>query len=459
MEDGKDISIIVVDDESIILESIKDYFDYLSITIFSNPVKALEAFKKQYFDIAVVDYKMQTMNGLELLINAKKMKSYGYGILLTAYANKKLLEQFINKSLIQHVMEKPLSLDSLETIFNRAIKICREKKDQPDYKALYRDLRDTINIQSKNRLFLDPKLDEYFGNFRKISYSDANILITGETGTGKNVLAMLIHEMSRRADKPFVKIDCAALPGQLIESELFGYEKGAFTGADQSKPGKIELSNDGTLFLDEIGELDLRLQIKLLKVLQEKEVERLGSNKTKPIDFRLITATNKNLQQLLDRNQFRVDLYYRINTFHLPVPPLRNRKELLRQLIFHFTKLFSEEMYHKDIDISDEALSLLLHYTWPGNIRELENAIKRSLILVDEEAEKLEPGDFNFLFNIKPHNEDIFHSIAEYIIREKKSLKDIEKPILKQIITHFNGDISTAVQNTSISKNTFYRNR
>ena len=318
----------------------------------------------------------------------------------------------------------------------------------------------TLQLQEHQMIVASEKMRHIVRIAFKLARIDAsNILILGESGTGKGLLAKFIHMNSKRSAKPFVQINCAALPENLLEAELFGYEKGAFTGASSPKPGKIELANQGTLFLDEIGELNFQLQTKLLKVLEEKEVERLGGTITKKIDFRLITATNRDIQQLLDKNCFRLDLYYRINTLHLQIPPLRDRKNMLRQLIFHFVDIFSEELNRRGVTVPEATMDFLLSYSWPGNIRELENSIKRALILLRDDSSTLRTGDFQFLPVKHDDAESLIDTISDYIIEQNISFKDLEKKVIKQIINHFNGDIIAAINNTVISKNKFYRHR
>jgi Nif-specific regulatory protein len=218
----------------------------------------------------------------------------------------------------------------------------------------------------------------------KVAPTRATVLLLGESGTGKTLIGRIIHDLSERKDFPFIKVNCASIPENLLESELFGYEKGAFTGADQTKPGRFEEANKGTLFLDEIGELPLGLQAKLLRVLQDKEFERLGSNKTRQADVRIIAATNKDLAALAEEGSFRPDLYYRLNVFPLNAPPLRERKEDIPSLIIHFLNKVSKE-YARKLTFSTEALAVLKEYDWPGNVREMENLVERLVILAENE--------------------------------------------------------------------------
>ena len=458
-------SIIVVDDEEIILESIKDYFPDYDITTFCNSNEALEELKSNYYDIIIADYKMPDMTGLELLIESKKIGSYYYGILLTAFAEKKLLEEFINKNLIKKVLEKPLELDRLKKVIQDAVKDCQlyhsRDNELSELKLFYKNAISESEYLNKKIIGIDSGLRDIFKKIPQIAKTNENVLITGETGTGKEIIARTIHTVSHRKNKPFIRINCGAIPEHLIESELFGYNKGAFTGANTDKEGKIELADKGTLFLDEIGELKPDLQIKLLHVIQEKKIERLGSNITIDIDFRLISATNKDIESEIRNNTFREDLYYRISTIPLDLPPLRDRPDDIEPLIKYFVDMYSLELNRNNISISESAIERLKTYMWPGNIREMENVIKRAIILLDENENKIGEDSFFYLFlNIK--NESTFKEIINHlsiqIIEKKKNLKSVGKLILNSILKHFNGNIMEAVRNTNISKNKFYRN-
>ena len=258
----------------------------------------------------------------------------------------------------------------------------------------------------------------------KVAPTRATVLLLGESGTGKTLIGRIIHDLSERKDYPFIKVNCASIPENLLESELFGYEKGAFTGADQTKPGRFEEANKGTIFLDEIGELPLGLQAKLLRVLQDKEFERLGSNKTRQVDVRILAATNKDLAMLAEQGAFRPDLYYRLNVFPLQTPPLRERKEDIQSLLIHFLNKVSKE-YARKLTFSNEALAILKEYDWPGNVREMENLVERLVILADKEridAELIRP------YLTMPSREEFVD--AELGGEAAPSLKSLEKSVI-----------------------------
>ncbi|WP_297887852.1 sigma 54-interacting transcriptional regulator [Sulfurihydrogenibium sp.] len=276
---------------------------------------------------------------------------------------------------------------------------------------------------------------EIIDTIKKISNTSATVLLTGESGVGKEIFAKAIHNLSERSDKPFIKINCAAIPENLLESELFGYEKGAFTGANSTKKGKFELANGGTIFLDEIGDMPLLLQAKILRVLQEKEIERLGSTKPISIDVRIIAATNKNLEKMVYEGTFREDLYYRLNVISIHIPPLRERKEDIPLLIYYFLEKFNK-MYGKNLTISKELLEYLQNYDWPGNVRQLQNTIERMVIL--SKHEKLDfkdlPADIkNKLQNIK--TVDLKNkTIDERNLQLSKTVQEIEKEAIEKAL-------------------------
>jgi DNA-binding NtrC family response regulator len=462
-----DIKIMLVDDEEIILESIKDFLSEYNITAYPDAREALKELKNHYYDIVIADYRMPELTGLDLLIEAKKSNAYFYGILLTAYAEKKLLEEFINLNLIKKVIEKPLNLTLIKKNIDEAIADCQKEQkhrlELQQLKSYYENAFGNYPYLSKEIIGIDSGLKDVFITVKKVAVLNENVILTGETGTGKELIARTIHSLSPRRAMPFIRINCGAIPDNLMESELFGYKKGAFTGADTDKIGKIELAHGGTLFLDEIAELKTELQTRFLHVLQDKEVERLGSNRAKKVDFRLIAATNKELQVQIKKKLFREDLYYRISTVPIHIPPLRERIEDLPLFITYFIEFFCQEMGKKRIKIDGKAIEKLKSYSWPGNIRELENVIKRAIILTSEEDILIGEQTFYYLFSQQGEKEDTLKAaikeICESIIQKKEDLKSVEKYILSSILTYFHGNIQEAVRSTLIPKDRFYRNR
>ncbi len=457
--------VLVVDDEEVIVESIRDYFDDRPVTVFCDPEQALQAMRQSFFDIAVVDYRMPGLSGLDLLIEAKKINSYHYGILLTAFADKDLLERFISHNLIRLVLEKPLDLKRLKEALDRATEECRTFQqdlfEQEQKRLHYEQLLSDTTSLGPRIIGLQGGLKEIFEQARRFAGSDANLLITGETGTGKEVIARAVHTLSDRRTGPFVKINCGAMPESLIESELFGHAKGAYSGAYQDRKGKVETAQGGTLFLDEIGELKPELQVRLLHVIQDRVIERLGSNTPIRVDFRLITATNRDLRQEVGRGGFREDLYHRVSTLPLHMPPLRQRPEDLPEFLAYYLEAFGQELHRSSLKVSDGAFRLLSAYPWPGNIRELENVLKRAVILARPGEDLLDEDLFTCLTCPPTARgvslDDVFDTLCEQLDRRAFDLKGLEERLLERLLERYRGNIMEAVRATGIPKDKLYR--
>ena len=417
--------ILFVDDEEIILSNVKDFLeDTFDITTENSPQAALELLKNEKFDIVISDFKMPKMSGADFLSAAKKLDGCMYGILLTAYAEKSILQQMINDNLVNKVIEKPYKL---------------------------RDLRDSFetlkNETDEEIIGATTTLKNVYEKVLTVAKHPVNVLITGETGTGKELIAKTIHYLSPRRYGPFIKINSTAIPETLFESELFGYKKGAFSNATQDKAGKIELAHNGTLFLDEVGDMELGLQAKLLRVLQEKEVERLGSNKVMKVDFRLIVAANKNLISKIDEGLFREDLFYRMNEFSISLPPLRERKEDIEAMFQYFMNKSCKELDIPSLELSKEALLCLKQWNWPGNIRELKNAVKRVFLGLRKEH----------FSGKKTGIEEAIEILKNGILSKELAFSEVEDKIVTCILKHFNNNVAEAVEQTGISKNRFYK--
>lgn len=464
---GVKLSILFVDDERIICESVKDYFEDLRLDAFSDPEVALGALRRDGYDIVCVDYRMPKMSGLDLLMEAKKTDSYRYGILLTAYADTQLLEQFINHSLIRKALEKPIDLELLRAVFEEAAADC-ESERRREALTLEREQflqtmlgRDEAVHLPRRVLGLSSGLRGVFEQARRFAASEENVLITGETGTGKEVMARLIHTMSSRAGNPFVKINCGSLPETLIESELFGYAKGAFSGAIHDKPGRIELANSGTLFLDEVAELKPDLQTRLLSVVQDKTVERLGGTSERPVDFRLVAATNRDLPQAMHDGLFREDLFFRISTLPITIPPLREYRDDIEEFVASLLSNGAEELNRRPLTITASALDYLKSYAWPGNIRELENVITRAMILLDSSSDTIDVDDLAFLSAAQKTNGTSMSSVIEpmvdLLVEHTHSLDELEQGILQAALDRYAGDVMETVRRTGIAKDRLYR--
>lgn len=456
------VKILYVDDEEVILSNVKEFFDgiYEIVTIQSS-VEASKILENEKFDIIMSDFKMPELTGADLLIKAKSLKSYEYGILLTAYADKALLEDMINNNLVNKIIEKPYKLKDLKTYLDEAVSFIKSRREEKEKITAIKSSLEILRNESNEELIgVDSSLKDVYQKIATVSKHDVNVLISGETGTGKELVAKTIHYLSDRRDGPFIKINSTAIPETLFESELFGYKKGAFSNATQDKAGKIELSHKGTLFLDEIGDMDLSVQAKLLRVLQEKEVERLGSNKVVKVDFRLIVAANKNLDEKIENKLFREDLYYRMNEFPISLPPLRERVEDIEALVRYFLHKSCADLNIKHMEITDEAIKRLKGYNWPGNVRELKNAVKRVAIAYSEEK-TITPACFDFLFVRNSFNnngvENAVKLLKDAVLNKEMQLTEIEDRVVELILKDCNNSVSEAVDRTGISKNRFYK--
>ena len=369
--------ILVVDDNKNILRTFEKLLnlDGLKAVTESDPLNAADLLEKHNFDIVICDINMPRIDGIELTSQLLKIKPELLVIMVTAAGSEQIAVKAM-KAGAWHYLSKPVNPDEFSLLIERAcsrIALIDEnawlKSEQAKNKALNTMIGTSTELEHIRQLL------------ERVAPTSATILITGESGTGKELVAKAAHELSPRASKRFVAINCAAIPESLLESELFGYEKGAFTGASTSKPGKFEIANEGTIFLDEIGEMSRPLQGKLLRVLQESEVERLGSSRATNVDVRVIAATNLNLENEIEAGNFREDLYYRINVIELKVPSLRDRTSDIPLLIKHFISEFSTKYNKPCEELRPEILNQLTKFLWPGNIRQLRNCIERAVIL------------------------------------------------------------------------------
>jgi len=387
----KKISIMIVDDEPIVRESFLHWFERLGFLVqtAATGFEALEKLEQTGFDVLFVDVKMPGMNGIELLARVKEGYPDTIVIVITAYGSIDTAVEAMKKGAADYLL-KPFRPEQLSLVIQ---KVLNQKKLMTEYEYLKGRLDrisrfDDIIGQSRG-------MQKVFDLIREVAQSDSSILIVGETGTGKELIAKAIHAKSRRAQHPFIAINCGAMPDSLLESELFGYQKGAFTGATQSHKGFLEVVSGGTLFLDEIGETSPKMQVDLLRVLEEKKIKRLGDRSPIDVDFRLISATGRNLEEEIKKGRFREDFFYRIHVIRIPVPSLRDRRDDIPLLLEHFIEKYSHETTKKVDHISREARALLQNYDWPGNVRELENAVERAVVL--SKSRSLGKEDFSFL--------------------------------------------------------------
>ncbi len=375
MSDGMKGSILIIEDERIMRITLEDALKGAGYEVLSSEMGrvGLEAVKSTPFDLIVMDVRLPDGDGISLMNEIKKFTDAEI-IVITAFGSIRDAVQAMKLGAFDYIT-KPFSLDEFMMIVERAFGVKRLRDENI---RLRRDITTCYSLPHIVGESLAMK--NVFSAVEMVAASDATVLLLGESGTGKELIATAIHYQSRRRDKPFIKVNCAALPESLIESELFGYERGAFTGALRRKPGRFELADGGTIFLDEIGDMPISTQVKLLRVLQERSFERLGGKETISVDVRIIAATNRNLEEEVKNRRFREDLFFRLNVISIKIPPLRERKEDIPYLLDFFLKK-QRAKTGKDARFSERAIQGLLRYEWPGNVRELENVVERCVIL------------------------------------------------------------------------------
>lgn len=407
-----------------------------------NGREALQKLEGNFFDVALIDYKMPELDGLQTLREIQKNYPDLPVVMMTAYGTVETAVASMKEGALDY-LTKPIDLDELLLMLQKVIERTTLIRENRELKAQLQERYAFTHI-----VYQSPEMEEVMGLVARVAPSQTTVLIRGESGTGKELIANAIHYASPRSEKPLVKVSCAAIPETLLESELFGHEKGAFTGATQRRIGRFEEAEGGSIFLDEIGDLTPGTQVKLLRILQNKEFQRLGSNHTLKTDVRVIAATHRNLEEAIKKQIFREDLYYRLNVISILLPPLRERREDIPLLIDYFLKKYSEENQKKVSDISKEARALLLRYSYPGNIRELENLIERAVVLC--RGEMITTQDLPFhLKDEKPEGG------WELPKREKtlpESLEEIEKDTILRALHQHQGVQTKTAESLGISE-------
>ncbi|MFQ5862923.1 MAG: sigma-54-dependent transcriptional regulator [Candidatus Brocadiales bacterium] len=439
------VKILIVDDEVNLLKTLGDILhkNGYEVAVAKNARVALGTLKKDGFDIALVDIKMPGVDGVELLERLKEKHQGLEVIMMTAYGTIETAIRSIKLGAYAYML-KPLDIDEMLVNIQKIIKL---KALTEEARFLQWQLEEKHGY--KNIVGNSKSIRQVVETIKKVSSSDSTALIMGESGTGKEMVSDAIHYASRRYAKPYVKINCAAFPENLLESELFGYEKGAFTGADRQKKGKFEVADGGTLFLDEIGDMPLAMQAKLLRVLENGEFERLGGNEVIKVDIRFIAATNQSITKMIKEKRFRSDLFYRLNTVIITLPPLLERKEDIPLLVEHFLERFSTEMNKKPPRVVDEAMDLILSYPWPGNVRELANAIERATIFCEEGS--IRPGDL-------PPNVRVGHAEPlSMAVTGGLTLEAVEKRHIGDALKLAKGNRSEAARMLGIHRETLYK--
>ncbi|MBI5464943.1 MAG: sigma-54-dependent Fis family transcriptional regulator [Ignavibacteriales bacterium] len=414
--------VLVVDDEKNILNTIGICLESVGIKpkLTSKPQEVLGLINEKHFDLAFVDLKMTPMDGMEVLAEIKKYSPATTVVIMTAHGTIDSAVDAIKHGAHDY-LQKPFDYDELKLFVGKVWDHHRLREEVVQLRHQLQSVSGTQEIVTRNRTMLD-QLDLA----RRVADSTISVLIEGESGTGKELYAHYIHNNGARAEKPFIRVNCAAIPEQLLESELFGHVRGSFTGAVKDRQGRFELADGGTIFLDEIAELSLSIQAKLLRVLQSKEYERVGESTPRQVDVRIIAATNRNLDEALKEGSFRQDLFYRLNAVRIKLPPLRERPEDVSLLIHHFLKKFSGA---RKIEISPEAEQLLRVHRWSGNVRELENAIERAMLLVSEGAIRPEhlPDDVKASRQNDQHPLSLEEMEKNHIRRVLQTAKDYDE--------------------------------
>ncbi len=438
--DKKNASILIVDDEIIVRESMKNWLEEEGYLVFvaENGDEALSVLGKKEFDLVFLDIKMPGIDGIEVLKKIKSIYPFIDVVMMTAYASIGSAVEAMKIGAYDY-LTKPFDPEYLSMLVKKIISHRSLEKENVKLKERLESALKQVHIVGES-----DGIKKVLKAVEDVAPTDVSVLITGESGTGKEMVARAIHYSSLRRFEPLVVVSCGSLPEGLIESELFGYERGAFTGALYKKKGKFEAANGGTLFLDEIGELTPKMQVDLLRVLQEKEICRIGSNKTMKVDFRVISATNRDLKKMVEEKTFREDLFYRLNVYNIHIPPLRERKEDIPLLVEHFIKQLKRRMGKEIEGITPQALKKLMKYPWPGNVRELENAVERAFVVAH--GKLITTEDFSFLGDRNPELE----------IPSGISLSELEKIHIEKVLEECDYNISQAAKILDIDRTTLY---
>lgn len=456
-------TILIVDDDKSIRYSLKRMLEdqFLILTAQSGE-EALDCFRENPPDLVLMDIKMSGRSGLDVLKEMKALDPKSPVILMTAYGTTETAIEAMKYGAFDYVL-KPFSIPKMKELVEKAISVRKLMKEEVAYNISSEPMGEEERIVGSS-----PKMQEVYKMIGQVAPSDVTVLLRGESGTGKELIARAIYHHSLRSNQPFLPVNCAAIPDTLLESELFGHEKGAFTGAISRRIGKLEQCHRGTLFLDEIGDMSLSTQAKLLRVLQEKSFERLGGMETIRVDVRFIIATNKDLEEAISMGKFREDLYYRLNVVSISLPPLRERKEDIPELISYFLKRFSKELKKEVIGITPSAMEKIFSFEWPGNVRQLENVLKRALVLCQGEwvtedhllfermVERREIREERAKKPIKELLDIVFDEFSKALStrQDLDMISTIEKELIIRALKKTNGNQSQAAKLLGLNRST-----
>ena len=440
-------SVLIVDDEKHTREGLQQALqEHYDVSVAASADEGFNLMDATEFEVIITDLRMPGKSGLKVIDKALALPNKPAVIMMTAYGSIDSAVEAMKRGAVDF-LTKPVQIERLEILIQRALKT---KTLEVEVKQLHERLDEKFNVEGI--VGHSPKLAEVIERVKLVAPSKATILIEGETGTGKELIAQAIHQASPRARAPFVAVHCAALPPALLESELFGHERGSFTGATEKREGRFETADGGTIFLDEIGEIGPEIQVKLLRFIETKSFERIGSSKTMTVDVRLVAATNRSLEQLVKEGKFREDLFFRLNVVRIMMPPLRERTEDIPVLLEHFIKVYSKENGYEAITLEPGALRYLLTYPWPGNIRELRNFAENAVVL--RRGGKLSEFDLEpkFRGEVAPPPAMITATpVNPY------SVEDNAKRLLKEALMKSRGNRTKAAQLLGISRRTLHR--
>lgn len=437
-------TVLIVDDERNTREGLQRALqDRYDVLLAEDSQKAIQMLESTPVDVMLTDLRMPGVDGMGLLRRAMSLPNSPVCIVMTAYGSIENAVQAMQAG-AYHYVTKPVNLDELELVIQRAL---NSRRIESENVTLREQIEHKFGLQ--NIIGESPAMHQVFETVQQVAPSRVTVLITGETGTGKELIAKAIHNLSPRKNGAFVAVHAAALPSSLLESELFGHERGAFTGAVERRIGRFELADGGTLFLDEIGELEPPMQVKLLRVLEERAFERVGGSKTLQVDVRLVAATNRNLKKLVSEGKFRDDLFYRLSVVAVDLPPLRERRDDIPLLVKAFLDEFGRENNKQVRELTPDALNLLLAYDWPGNVRELRNAIEQMVVLA--RTERLTVRDVPSAIRVAADLSKI------NVVRAGMTVLDAERQVILQALKQTNGNITKAAQKIGVSRRTLHR--
>src|SRR5688572_25792024 len=440
-------TVLIVDDEKTQREGLRDALeDHYDVYLADSAQAAGELLEREHFDVLLTDFRMPNEDGMKLIKRAKALPKPPICILMTAYGSEELAVEAMKSGADDYIAKGRLQIDELEMRIARALK---QQTLETENVALKQQLHTRFGLESI--IGNTPEMHEVFELVQAVAPARTTVLISGESGTGKELIAKAIHGLSPRRNAPLVTVHCAALSPTLLESELFGHERGAFTGAHERRVGRFEQAQGGTLFLDEIGEIDQTTQVKLLRFLGERTFERVGSNKTLTADVRVIAATNRNLTEQVKEGSFREDLYFRLRVVEIQMPPLRERKDDIPLLAQAFVKEFAEENGKNVKTISRDAMDMLLNFSWPGNVRELRTAIEHAVVLCRAET----IGARDLPANVRSGTAEEF---SENVFRTSDlTVKEAEKQLIVRALKETNGNRSAAAKKIGMSRRTLHR--